>query len=91
MKTDEELKNLQKLLRQLRCLWSFGTWQDAQVPKIWSEQLKTLPEELRVLKPEELMQLEELGQPEEFALMAQRSLAVRALLRKLVFEQASWA
>ena len=51
-KTEEELKNLQKLLRQLRCLWSFGKWQDAQVPR-------TLPEELRVLQPEELEHLEE--------------------------------
>ena len=67
------------------CLWSFDTRRYAQV-------LRTLPEELRVLK------LEELGQLEEFALMAQKSLAVRALLRnlvvrallrKLIFEQAS--
>ena len=80
-------------MRQLRCLWSFGTRRDAQV-------MRTLSKELRVLKPEELVQLEELGQHEEFALMAQKSLAVRALLRnlavrallrKLVFEQASWA
>ena len=51
-----------------------------------------MSDELRVLKPEEL------GQLEDFALMAQRSLdvrallrnlAVRALLRKLVFEQDS--
>ena len=52
---------------------------------------RTLPEELRVLKPEELVQLEELGRLEEFSFMAQRSLAVRALLRNLVFKQASWA
>ena len=65
-------------------MWSIGTWRDAQV-------LRTLSEELRVLKPEELVQPEELGQLEDFALKAQRNLAVRALLRKLVFEQASWA
>ena len=69
MKTEEELKNLQMLLRQLRCMWSFGTWRDAQVPRIWSEELRTLSEELRTLK-EGLEQLEEL--------------AVRAYLRKLV-------
>ena len=84
LKTDEELKNLQKLLRQLRCLWSFGTWQDAQV-------LRTLSEELRVLKLEELVQFEELEQLEDFTLMAQRNSAVRALLRKLVSWLASWA
>ena len=57
-------------------MWSIGTWRDAQV-------LRTLLEELRVLKPEELVQLEELGQLEDFGFMAQRSLAVRALLRNL--------
>ena len=43
----EGLKNLQKLLRQLRCLLSFGKWRDAQ--------------ELRTLKLEELGKLEELA------------------------------
>ena len=33
-----QLRNKQKLLRKWRCLSSFGTWQDAQVPRIWSEQ-----------------------------------------------------
>ena len=74
-------------------MWSFGTWRDAQV-------LRTLPEEPRVFKHHELVQIEELGQFEEFALKPQRTLAVRALLRnlavrallrKLVLEQASWA
>ena len=46
--------------------------------------LRTLPEELRVLKPEEFVQLEELGQLEEFALVALRRLAVRALKKNLV-------
>ena len=59
-----------------------------------------MPEELRVLKPEEFVQLEELGQLEEFALVALRrlvvralkkNLAVRALLRKLVSWLASLA
>ena len=45
--------------------------------------LRTLPEELRVLKPEELVQLEELGQPEEFASVALRRFAVRALKKNL--------
>ena len=67
----DELKNLLKLLRQLICQWSFGTWRDAQV-------LRILPEELRVLKHEEFEQLEELGQPKEFALVALRRLAMRA-------------
>ena len=70
------LKDLQRLLRQLRCLWSFDTRRDAQV-------LRTLPEELRVLKPEEFVQLEKLGQLEEFALVAPRRLAVRALKKNL--------
>ena len=48
-------------------------WQDAQVPKIWTEQLKTLSEELRTL--------EELEQLEELAVRALRILDVRALLR----------
>ena len=81
-----ELKNLLKLLRQLICQWSFGMWRDAWV-------LRTLREELRVLKLEELVQFQELGQLEEFASVAlrklavralQKNLAVRALLRKLV-------
>ena len=68
-------------------------WQDARV-------LRNLPEELRVLKPEELVQFEELGQLEEFASVALRrlvvralkkNLAVRALLRKLVSWLASLA
>ena len=88
-----ELKNLLKLLRQLMCQWSFDMWRDAQV-------LRTLPEELRVLKPEEFVQLEELGQLEEIALVALRrlvvralkkNLAVRALLRKVVSCLASLA
>ena len=53
--------------------------------------LRTLLEELRVLKLEELVHPEELGQLEDFALKAQMNLDVRELLRKLVFEQASWA
>ena len=53
----EELKNLQRLLRQWIFLWSFGTRRDAQV-------LRTLPEEPRVLE------LEELGQLEGFAMRA---------------------
>ena len=72
------------LLRQLICQWYFGTWRDAQV-------LRTLPEELRVLKPEEFVQLEELGQLEKIALVALRRLAVRALLRKVVSWLASLA
>ena len=55
MRNAEELKNLQRLLRQLICLWSFDTRRDAQV-------LRTLPEELRAL--------EELEQHEEFAVRA---------------------
>ena len=70
LRNSEELKNLQRLLRQLRCLWSFGKRRDAQVPR-------TLPEELRVL------QLEELEQLEEFAVRPLKNLAVRALLRSL--------
>ena len=46
--------------------------------------LRTLPEELRVLKPEEFLQLEKLGQLEEFILMELRRLAVRALKKNLV-------
>ena len=54
LRNAEELKNLQRLLRQLICLWSFDTRRYAQV-------LRTLPEELRVLELEELGQLEELA------------------------------
>ena len=50
-------------------------WRDAQVQRIWSEQLKTLSEELRTLKKDE--------QSEEFAMRALKNLAVRALLRNL--------
>ena len=78
MKTEEELKNLQMLLRQLRCLWSFGKRRDAQVPRTLQAQLKVL-------------QLEEPELLEEYALRALKSLAVRALLRKVVCEQASLA
>ena len=52
LRTEEELKNLQMLLKQLRCLWSSGKRRGAQVPR-------TLLEELRVLQPEELEQFEE--------------------------------
>ena len=72
----DEMKNLLKLLRKLICQWSFGTWRDAHV-------LRTLPEELRVLKPEELVQLEELGQLEEIYSVALRKLAVGALKKNL--------
>ena len=46
--------------------------------------LRTLSEELRVLKPRELVQLEELGQLEEFASVALRKLVMRALQKNLV-------
>ena len=69
---------------------SFGTWQDAQVLRILSEQLRTLEEELRTLERE---------QHEELTVRALRILDVRALLRNLTvralqvkhlaFEQAS--
>ena len=59
---------MQRLLRQLRCMWSFDTRQDAQVLRTLSEQLRTL---------------EEQEQYEEFAMRALRILAVRALLRNL--------
>ena len=49
--------------------------------------LRTLPEELRVLKPEEFVQLEERGQLEEFASVALRKLAVRALKKNLVVRE----
>ena len=49
---------------------SFGTWQDAQVFRIWSEQLRTYAEELRILEEQE--------QREELAMRALRILAVRA-------------
>ena len=67
-------RNLQMLLRKLRCQLSFGTWRDAHVQRIWSEQLKTFSEELRTLEEEE--------QTEE--------LAVRALkVKHLAYVQAS--
>ena len=68
MKNTEEQKNLQRLLRQWRCLLSFGTRRDAHVLRIWKEELSTL---------EELVQLE------EFVVKALKNLAVRALLRSL--------
>ena len=49
-------------------------WRDAQVLRIWSEQLRTLAEELRTLERE---------QHEESAVRALRNLAMRALLRNL--------
>ena len=52
------------------CQWSFDTWQDAQVQRIWSEQLRTLAEELRTLEKQ--------AQREELAVRALRILAVRA-------------
>ena len=77
MRTEEELKNLQRLLRQLRCLLSFGTRRDAQVLRIWKEELRTL---------EELVQLEELAVRallRSWAVRAfQMSLAVRTLMQK---------
>ena len=45
------------------------------MPRIWSEQLKTLSEELRTL--------EEVEQTEKFAVRALKILALRALLRSL--------
>ena len=85
-----QLRNLQMLLRQLRCLGSVGMWRDAQVPKLLSEQLKTLLEVLRTLEEE---------QTEELAVRALKNLALRALLRslamralrekRLTYEQAS--
>ena len=72
------LKNLQRLLRQLRCLWSFDTRRDAQV-------LRTLPEELRALHLEELEQLE------AFFVRAWMSLAVRALAKHWACELTSFA
>ena len=84
MRNLEELKNLQKLLRQLICPRSFDTRRDAQV-------LRTLPEEQRVLQLEELEQLEEYTARAwmSLAMRALPNLAVRALLRKLVCVQAS--
>ena len=55
-------------------MWSFGTWQDAQVQRTLSEQLRTL-EELRILEEQE--------QHEDLALRALKILAVRALLTNL--------
>ena len=43
-----------------------------------------MSEELRVLKPKELVQLKELGQLEEFASVALRKFAMRALQKNLV-------
>ena len=63
-----EPKNFQRLLRQWRCLSSFGTRRDVQVLRIWTEELRTLVE---------LVQLE------EFAVRALKNLAMRALLRSL--------
>ena len=54
---------------------SFGTWRDAQVLRIWSEQLRTYAEELRILEEQE--------QREELAVRDLRILAIRALLRNL--------
>ena len=82
-----ELKNLLKLLRQLICQRSFDTWRGAHVPR-------TLPEELRVLKPEEFVQLEEFASValRKLAVRAlQKNLAMRALLRKVVSFLASLA
>ena len=69
---------------------SFGTWQGAQVQRIWSEELRTLAEERRTLERE---------QHEELAVRALKILAVRALLgnlavralkmKHLAYEQAS--
>ena len=53
-------------------------WQDAQVLRIWSEQLRTYAEELRILEEQE--------QREELAVRALRILAVRALLRNLALK-----
>ena len=50
-------------------------WRYAQVLRIWSEQLRTLAEELRILEEQE--------QREELAVRALRILAVRALMRNL--------
>ena len=74
LRNAKELKNLQRLLRKLICLWSFDTRRYAQV-------LRTLPEELRTL--------EELEQHEEFAVRALQSWAVRALLRCLAVRAGS--
>ena len=68
------------LLRQLRCLGSVGMWQDAQVPKILSEEEEQTEElAMRALKMLAVRAL-------------LRSLAVRALKKKrLTYEQASLA
>ena len=68
LRNAKELKILQRLLRQLICMWSFDTRRYAQV-------LRTLPEELRTL--------EELEQHEGFAERALQNWVVRALLRSL--------
>ena len=64
-------------------MWSFGTWRDEQVLRIWSEQPKTLAEELKILEEQE--------QHEELAVRALlRNLAMRALrMKHLAYEQAS--
>ena len=49
-------------------------WRDAQVLRIWSEQLRTLADEPRILEWEQL---------EELAVRALKNLTVRALLRNL--------
>ena len=54
---------------------------DAQVLRIWSEQLKALAEELRTLEEQE--------QHEELAVRALMILAVRAFLRNLACDQTS--
>ena len=65
-------------------MMSFGTWRDAHVLRIWSEQPKTLAEELRTLEEQE--------QFEELAVRALRNLAVRALkVKHLAYAQASLA
>ena len=76
MRTEEELKNLQMLLKQLIFQWSFGKRQDAQVPR-------TLQQQLNVLQQWGLELLE------KYAMRALMSLAVRALLRQWACEQAS--
>ena len=86
LRTKEELKNLQMLLKQLRCLWSFGKRRDAQV-------MRTLQQQLKVVQQEELDQLEEhvVRALKSLAVRALKSLAVRAFLRNWAFELASWA
>ena len=52
----EELAEAPEAIEMPVVLW---TWQDAQVPRIWSEQLRTYAEELRILEEQE--QREELA------------------------------